>query len=460
MSQELDKFVKCVRPFFDAYKSFDLRILTFQRFGNWVNLVTQLIPLYEKASGRPWGTKAPITDNLALITGRWPICEFDPVIRRIAEGRYAVCDCEIGYGRVSAGEFQSTQRGFFQRTLSPDQAYREYGIHQTVLALCALDDSFQNLVQDIDMLDLALNRMNEPYADLFDLIHDQFRLAVKIGRRELSSVDVIAVPPVSLGSGTSIEDTRLMIGIDVFGETVMNDVSIGIIARRAGARANRVTYRLDQLDIHMDQTSVEHWAFSMPIQEASRVDLFLRYKNEVADQRSLENPRLAPSLLEIYNQMDDGGEILERFLKGEGTDKARDFELAVAFLFSLNGFACMPYSHMKVGNQEKRPDGIAVAPSTQTAVVYECTTSLATQENKLAKLLERVNKLQSAVRGFEFVPALIVSMPREAVSQSTFGEAKQDGICVLTVEDLTEFLDRCRKSTKPDEILAYIQSRL
>jgi len=168
---------------------------------------------------------------------------------------------------------------------------------------------------------------------------------------------------------------------------------------------------------------------------------------EVKDPSTIQNPLRA-----IHEAFDNKAEVLVDFInkssvtgkaqRGKG-NRADDFEVAVAWLLGMLGFAVTHLGGTK--RTSDAPDLVARTPQGHFAVV-ECTTGLLKEDRKLPHLCERRAKVKQSLAAsghahLRVLAIIVTSKTREEV-KAELEEAQKQNVFVVTRETIDGMLKR------------------
>lgn len=204
--------------------------------------------------------------------------------------------------------------------------------------------------------------------------------------------------------------------------------------------------------------------FDLDVRKASILHCYAIYNGVaqthwyISDPTTSQNPRRV-----IIESFDSGLTILGEFLgraHSRGHD-ARDFEVAVAWLFWMLGFSTL---HLGSTTRTKDfSDLVIVTPQERIAVV-ECTTGLLRADSKLPKLVARHAALrqrldQSNNKHLKLLPVMVSPLPRLEL-QADLEQAERLGVLVLAREQLEPLLLATLLPSNPDELFLDAENRL
>jgi len=299
--------------------------------------------------------------------------------------------------------------------------------------------SLTHYLENQGALDWELKAAEIPFDNLDELLL-QCNLPTQMQMGDLTMLDIVAKPPVVISDTSAITgsdaviECRLATALDIgklrLGYKILHKESI-----------DRKSVSGSALDWQQDG-DIKIGTYRAPVGNASLLQAFVSYAGVshhqwwVTDPQKRLNPRLA-----IHQVFDEDLELLRRMLLKPETDKPYVFENAVSTLLNLLGFSVSNYG--RIPKLQKGPDIIAVSPAGHVGVI-ECTVGLLDENDKLAKLVQRVklirDKLNETGYGFLQLQAVIVTpLSRNEVTANLETAGKHE-IAVVCKEDIEEML--------------------
>jgi hypothetical protein len=205
-------------------------------------------------------------------------------------------------------------------------------------------------------------------------------------------------------------------------------------------------------------------SFDLDVSKAAILHCYAIYNKVAQTHWYVTDPTTSQNARRVVVESFDAGlAILNEFL-GRSRSRgqyARDFEVAVAWLFWMLGFSTVQLG--STARTQDFSDLILVTPQGQMAIV-ECTTGLLKAENKLPKLVARHATLrerldQSSNRHIRLIPIMVSSLPR-AELQADLEQAERLGVLVLAREALDQIVTRTIIAANPDELFLEAEQRV
>jgi hypothetical protein len=206
-------------------------------------------------------------------------------------------------------------------------------------------------------------------------------------------------------------------------------------------------------------------AFDLPVSKAAILHCYAIYQGVaqthwyINDPTTSQNPRR-----EVVESFDTGLAIVKTFLSrphSKGQD-ARDFEVAVSWLFWMLGFGTVQMG--STARTQDFADLILTTPQGQIAIV-ECTTGLLRADNKLPKLVARYatvrQRLNQSNNGHvKLLPIMVSTLPRDEL-KADLEQAEKLGVLVLAKEELDQIVIRTAVGAiNPDELFSEAEKRV
>ena len=163
----------------------------------------------------------------------------------------------------------------------------------------------------------------------------------------------------------------------------------------------------------------------------------------------LANPRIL-----AYSHFDNDLSVLEKCLKGRGTDRAGDFELGVALLLHFCGLGTASYG--QIGALQEEIDLVAFSPSSNEVIAAECTTADLDVKEKLSKLSRRAKDLRARLATFSLIPIMFTALEESRVAVSDLQKAATEGIGVIAQQGINELLHMAGQRKESGEVLRYL----
>jgi hypothetical protein len=205
--------------------------------------------------------------------------------------------------------------------------------------------------------------------------------------------------------------------------------------------------------------------FDLTVSKAAILHCYAIYKQVAQTHWYINDPTTSQnSRREVVESFDSGLAIVKTFISrphSKGQD-ARDFEVAVAWLFWMLGFGTVQMG--STTRTQDFADLILTTPQGQIAIV-ECTTGLLRADSKLSKLVARYSTVrqrlnQSNNGHVKLLPIMVSSLPR-AELQADLEQAEKLGVLVLAKEELDQIVLRTAVgANNPEEVFAEAERKV
>ena len=304
---------------------------------------------------------------------------------------------------------------------------------------------------ELRQLDSELKSAHQPFDTLDDLL-------IFCGLPNLSqmgdstALDIIAITPAFVRNDSKIDNNKLIIKCLAAKDIDKEKLRIGfrIFKGKQVERKSKIgtSFRWRKEKGFIVGT------LKMPMKNSSILQTYLSYKDIciyqwwITDPSKLLNPRLG--MHEIFEK---NLEALKTILTDVDTEKAPQFEGAVATLLHLLGFSVVNYG--RIPKLQRGPDIIAITPQGSIGVV-ECTVGLLDEKDKLAKLVQRTNLIRSRMKDIgyghlDIQSAIVTPLSREEI-KANLEDAAKHGIAVISKENIEELLKRVNMPLDPEAL--------
>ncbi len=306
-------------------------------------------------------------------------------------------------------------------------------------------------VSESRQLDWELKAATTPFDSLDDLL-DRCGLPIGTQMGDSATLEIVAKSPAMISATSTIangeaviechlaaglDPALLLLGYKLFGQ--------GRVDRGSAGGAN-IQWR--------DENDIKVGSCRIPVGEVSVLLAFVSFggvslhQGWISDPSKHLNPRHA-----IHKVFDEDFEVLKKMLSRPDPDNKYGFENAVSTLLSLLGFSAINYGRMP--KLQRGPDIIAITPAGHVAVV-ECTIGLLDQNDKLAKLVQRIKLVReklidSGYGHLQIHPVIVTPLTRAEVS-ADLDDAGKHGIAVICKENIEEMLNQASLPPHADRL--------
>jgi len=458
---ELEKFKTAIQPYYDGWKSIDIRSVSILAYKKWVNLGTRLILSEESVKSPPQGELLPVFPNFSTFHEVRDIKELDSLLSQIEKGILTVTGKEIHIGKIVNNNVVVEPSGFWFYTNRRSSRWPSIDFEFSTIVVGKRGESIHNLLHNHaeaigqEDLDWQLRSLEFPHDGLDDLFVSFLGFSKPSWGRvtESASVEVIAPIRLRLGDDCKLSQGKLDIYVEAVGYEKLDEISIGLIELSGNTPLRRSSNALAKTDWEtVEDRQIGHKEVS--VDDASSVVIFLRFRSNTLDMRTIGDPSLLlknPRIL-AYSHFDENLNVLKNYLDGKG----KDFEIGVGLLLHFCGFNVGPYGQIK-GIQEEI-DLVAFVPSSNHIIAVECTTKDLDVNEKLSKFSRRVKELQERLIEFSIIPLIFTALERAKISVSDLKKANDEKIGVVAAEEAQGLLEMAGQQRQPNEILVYLQS--
>jgi len=240
-------------------------------------------------------------------------------------------------------------------------------------------------------LDWEVKATSTPFFNFQELC-DEFSVGTPKG--DSGSVEIIAFNLAAVSSASAISGAKAKLVIDLAEGLKRHASAIGYRVLR-----NKILTRgiLNGSDLKWENVeNVQRGTSEIEVPPGAMVDCVASYDGIAHSHYWLIDPQTAQNPFRaVHNAFDNNLEVLQALI-GKAQMKganARDLEVAVAWLLWILGF-----SATHIGGTPKTsdaPDLIAATPQGNLLVI-ECTTGILKEDNKMAHLVERTEKIRQS----------------------------------------------------------------
>ncbi len=309
-------------------------------------------------------------------------------------------------------------------------------------------------------MDGGLRTYKIPYNGLNDLLVSFLGIPKPdYGHIESAIVDVIAPIQMRLGNDCKLSDGRLTVHAEIIKYDNLEDISIGLITHSGNIIVQRTSFTLEKTDWKGEKgLIVSHKEVN--VGKVTSVDIFLSFRSEYLDKLTISDPAALlknPRILG-YNHFDKDLNKFKGYLKYPDQET---FEKGISLLLHFCGFNTAAYGLIKgkkgIGGIHEEIDLIAFIPSNQV-IAGECPIREIDINGKLSKFARKVKQIQELLKGFSIIPLIFTTLKSEEVTKTDIEKAKNEGIGVVTCENINELFEMAGLQRQPNEILTYLKS--
>lgn len=464
---ELEKFKTAIQPYYDGWKSIDVRSVCILAYKKWVNLGTRLILSEKTVKSPPQGELPNMLSSFIAFHEIRDIKELDSLLSQIENGILMVNGKEIHFGKIINDNVVVQPLGVWFNTNRKSSRRPSVDFEFPIIALGRRGESIHNLLHNHaeaigqEELDWQLRSLGLPYDGLDDMFISFLGFSKPSWGHvtDSASVEIIAPIRIRLGDDCKLYQSKLDIYVEAVGYEKLDEISIGLIELSGNTPIRRSSSALAKTDWkRVEDRQIGH--IEVSVDNASSVVIFLRFRGNTLDMRRVNDPfaLVKNPRIQAYTFFDEDLNKLKNYLRGKGKDPSEDFEIGVGLLLHFFGFNVAPYGRVKAINEEI--DIIAFVPPSNHIIAVECTIKDLDVNEKLSKFSRRVKELQERLVEFSIIPLIFTALERAKISESDLKKANDERIGVVAAEGIQELIEMTRQQRQPDEILIYFQNLL
>jgi hypothetical protein len=417
--------------------------------------------------GSPEGELPHMLSSFSVFHEIRDIKELDSLLFQIENGILMLTGKEIHLGKIINDNVvvQPSRTWFYTNRKSGRWPSVDFEFPTIVLGRGG--ESIHNLLHNHaeaigqEELDWQLRSLGFPYDGLDDLFVSFLGFSKPSWGRvtESASVEIIAPIRIRLGDNCKLYQSKLDTYVETSGYEKLDEISIGLIELSGNTPMRRSSNALAKTDWkRVEDRQIGHK--EVRVDNASSVVIFLRFRGNTLAMRRVNDPfaLVKNPRIQAYNFFDEDLNKLKNYLRGKGKDPSEDFEIGVGLLLHFFGFNVAPYGRVKAINEEI--DLIAFVPPSNYIIAVECTTKDLDVNQKLSKFSRRVKELQERLAEFSIIPLIFTTLERGKISASDLSKANEDGIGVVSAEEIQELIEMTSQQRQPNEILVYFQNLL
>lgn len=451
MAGTFEEFANLLEPHRRRWAAVEVRVLAYDGPVGLQNLLTHAVVRF-RDQVPPGSERVRISKRLVAIATRQPIDALWGLLGEFERGGFEIAADAISLASDRHYHFSVSR-------LRAGETYRDERVCSPAFLLQGGGPSFSQIVGNAGMNDVnwELRSAASPYESADDFWEDFLELPPRGWSRGFGDVaQVIVTAPLGfqLDPGSHVRDGQVEVHVRALGDVPEAPVRVGLIARAADRVLTRTEIVLrgsDWAPVTEGVVAPVSWAvpgISQALVVVSVGEEVLLTQGLVDHARSPGHPRLA-----LHGQLDQQLAGLRRSLQGEGRDRANDFELGVAMLLHLSGFATMHYGRGALTSSDV-PDIVAFHPVRPTVIVGECTLRDIDSQSKLSKLYERVSRLKGMLGDHLVVPVVFTILPRDRVAHADLEKARKSGIHVVCRAELDRLSSEVVTGSSPDKVMS------
>lgn len=428
--QNLDDFLHQIEPNLAAYQNAEFSYLAFKNGDS-----------YELAQGRLVLGSSIVQRSLQLfrskniMAGTWMLSDMGYTPK-------SVVDCLLtGILKTPHGDLHFPPGHGNQYSVHFNPLHQDGVLKQNRLIHCNLSGNTRPRF-DSRIIDWDLKAAAVPFESMLDLCNE-FSIGAIIG--DITNVDIVAFNVAAIGSASKIDGGKAKLALRLANNLNRDKASIGV---RTIVNFNKTIDRKIISGSDLAWTTVDNaqeGTCEFDLQSGAVLHCIARYEEIAQHHAWLMDQKIAPNPFRAVHQAFDRElEVLNELIEKTKMKRAdaRDLELAVGWLLWMLGFSVTHIGYPKINSDA--PDLIAATPQGNFLVI-ECTTGILKEDNKLAHLVERAEKvrhnLQVSGNGhMRVLPIIITTKTRDEV-KADLEQATKLGVLVATKEDFPEAIN-------------------
>ncbi len=455
-SEHIDAFLDYANKFSGAWQSLDLRAGMVPHEGQdyIFALSATLDPRsVDRLPASPGDASAGLLKTRRLTYSSEQLAELFSQLRMgflNIEGKQCILGKPLNKGEAqSIGIHTSLKEGGLAR-FRPEKGHASIVCerYETVLG-----NATGNILHNESMLDRALRALPTPYESYAAVVREYFGRNESHMTGDTKGFFVLRGDiPLHFGQDLRWEkNSRVLGSVQLREQLDPGKVSVGYTLKKRDSDPVRqkITWTEEKW-IAKDNGHVA--TFEVECGPYEECELYLRYGVESLVVKRVRNADYLPEnpALLSHRHFDQDFELFNKWIAG-GIKNAKNFEMAIGWLFHFAGFQTAPYGG---GNSIKNEvDQLCIWSLGKVALAVECTTDSTELSKKMKKLLHRTDDLINALPGWDVFPVLATSLPHEKIADSERRDAGTDFVVLLAAPELSAIMGATRSGAGPGEIV-------
>jgi hypothetical protein len=313
--------------------------------------------------------------------------------------------------------------------------------------------AIQSLNNDRELIEWRLRAWNPPIRGLEDLLINFIGFTHSFDHGINTYTEIVAPTYIRFTEKCRFEKNNLFLEIEHPRAFDLKNMRIGMIRRTMAGHLKRHLYRQARMPIVPLDKRTE---LLLKLKDCQSAQVFLKYNDDATDEIEVLSPKgeLFNPPLSAHIHLDPDFSKLLNLLYGQGGQKGRDFEGALAVLLGLAGFICCPYG--VTSSLQEAPDVLAFLHGMNQVIVCECTTGPLDANSKLSKLVKRTKELQKKYPSLQWRPVIFTPDEFDTVLDSEKEKAAMEGIAIVAREHIVEILSAVKEGVQAKAILEYL----
>jgi hypothetical protein len=439
------------------WNAVDVRSIAVKVDGSWENLVTVVKADHRKPKTLPTAGTLPKTSTIRCFHSRKSISELASLLQNINDG---IVPHIQGSVKLHRGHDSSTGRSlsYGDPYLSFDEAFAERSIGFSRHSMRWGGSPVHNVLQaagtTLDLLDHALRNEARPSDGLYALADEFVGSRTELGPSHMAMVSFTADVQAKL-EASQLSNGNTKVTVRCANKELARLCTVGFVSQSEEGTGRGV----HQLPVEDWRRKAGCWQQTLDIETApgGSVALLLCALGRCVDRIVVADETLPPALLSAYRLYDSNlGELRDLLFPDPGSE-SRNFELAVGRLFTFLGFKVDVLTRSKVLRQAV--DVIAVTPDDANVLAIECTSLGINSDDKLGKLQARLEVIRRGLGEYNVIGLMITALERSGILEANLQAAAQNGIVVLSREDLDDLFEMIEVGRQSEEAMQLIGRR-
>lgn len=449
------RFLAAVSGRNSPWQSIDLRILAVRIGRRWTNLLTRgyLVHLPDTQVPR---LRQVDRCNLACWQVVLPIKSLGSVLTGMESGFFSRRPRAVAYRSNSDDSAPILDYRFQELSGAYPTLDHEWSCH----ALISYYSSMWDLIREagIDPLDIdnLLRAGANPHDGIADLAASFHQRRGSLGLQGSTAIlELLAPVGIKLDqSRTAVSDKAVSVVMRALSSVYARGATLNWRIIDSGNRSRAGSLRLARKTWTRSKSDVTT-TVSVPLKtDDIALQLSLTVGDRCVDRARIplaaSNPRIA-----AHATFDPDLKEFERDLFPEDWSKGSNFERSVCLLMHFLGFQTDPLFGAR---RKDAVDHMAHDSDTSTVLAIECTCGPLDAAGKLGKLLARTTRIDASIAG-QTIPVLVTARPAAELSPTELQKAEDDGILVLSREDLIELLAAAKLGMSSTEVVQRLTAK-
>jgi hypothetical protein len=435
------------------YRRIDARIATIRVGDSWNNIRALFMLTSEKVT---YNTQGEIeTDDFKIIRKEIPPTDLRHILTSISTGELAIQETNVVFWNHPDQSLPNLQHETYCSRNSR-LALQRWRIPFPV-------DEFRmstphHFHEQFDKVSSQLKCCPTPYEDIFEAVNEALELQDAYQFREWNghneALVYILMPNYLAFHECRLRRDKLEVSIRFHESINANHLRLNLIAK--GKQNRKQQLNLSRAKIRQ-VGGYREAGVTTNIEGSTDAFLYLfevgKESEGPADELlALDGTTTNLSMI-AHEHIDANSEILQKWLRGEGRERADDFEMSILVLLHICGFRVEWTGYRRM--PQDLPDILAFGPRSEL-LVGECTVDLP-DDKKIRMIAKRARQLSEKLKT-PALPVMFLSLGTREAGTTVFQIAHQEGVKILTSDDLKLILQRYTRIEAATDALRYIRN--